>query len=166
MKHILFLLIAFAFSVQIYSVELRGKVMSVSDGDTLTLKTEDSKFKIRLSDIDAPEKKQSGGEDAKSFLKKIAEGRQVIINYNSLDRYKRVIGTIYIEDVNINLVMVCAGHAWHYKKFSKNEVFATAEVAARSAEIGLWAEENPVPPWEYRKSLKKVQHKSPDNHSR
>ena len=156
MKHVLFILTVFAFSVQIYSIELRGKVASVSDGDTLILTTEDSRFKIRLSDIDAPEKKQAGGEEAKSFLKKIVEGRQVIINYTGTDRYKRLIGSIYIEDVNVNLVMVCAGHAWHYKKFSKNEVFAMAEVAARSAKNGLWAEENPVPPWTYRKSLKQA----------
>ena len=134
------------------SLELIGKVIKVSDGDTVTILTEDkTQHKIRLNDIDAPEKKQAFGNKSKDNLAKYIAGKTVTVQYQKKDKYKRVLGTIYYNNTDINLQQVKDGYAWVYKKYSNNQTYYKAEKLARDKRVGLWIDKNPLEPWEFRK---------------
>jgi endonuclease YncB( thermonuclease family) len=128
-----------------------GKVVKVTDGDTVHVLLDRETHKIRLLHIDAPESKQAFGTKAKQALSERVFGKEVKVVWKSRDRYKRILGDIYLGDRWINLEMVQDGMAWHYKQFSKDEKMAQAEDEARKAKKGLWADPNPIPPWEFRK---------------
>lgn len=146
------LLLLIILSSYSFSFELIGKVIKVSDGDTVTILTQDKiQHKIRLNDIDAPEKKQSFGNKSKDNLDKYIAGKTVTVQYKLKDKYKRILGTIYYNNKDINLQQVKDGYAWVYKKYSKNPIYYGAEKVARENKKGLWIDKNTVAPWEFRK---------------
>ncbi|MFY4742562.1 thermonuclease family protein [Aliarcobacter butzleri] len=129
--------------------------MKVSDGDTITILTSDkTQYKIRLNNIDAPEKKQAFGNKSKDNLAKYIAGKTVKVEYKSKDKYKRILGTIYYNNIDINLQQIKDGYAWVYKKYSKNQDYYNAEKLAMENKKGLWADKNPIAPWEFRKQKK------------
>jgi micrococcal nuclease len=132
-----------------------GKVISIADGDTLTVLTANKQqIKVRLSGIDTPERKQAFGTKAKQALSSKVHGRTVRVKDNGKDRYKRTLGDVFLGERWINLELVKEGYAWHYKAYSKDKRLAQAEVEARSAKRGLWVDGKPVPPWEFRRGGK------------
>ena len=146
------LLALIILSSYLFSLELIGKVVKVSDGDTVTILTSDkTQHKIRLNDIDAPEKKQAFGNKSKDNLAKYIAGKTVTVEYQKKDKYKRVLGTIYYNNTDINLQQVKDGYAWVYKKYSNNQTYHKAEKLARDKRVGLWIDKNPLEPWEFRK---------------
>ena len=150
------LLILLLLSSTLFAGSITGKVVSVADGDTITvLDSTKKQHKIRFQHIDTPEKKQAFGQKAKQYLSKMVFGKTVKVSIKEKDRYGRSIGTVYLGKKNINLEMVKAGFAWHYKAYSKDKTFADAETKAIKAKIGLWADKNPIAPWEYRRSSSK-----------
>jgi endonuclease YncB( thermonuclease family) len=139
------------FVVSTFAYGLTGKVISIADGDTLTVLTANKQqIKVRLSGIDTPEKAQAYGTKAKQALSTKVYGKVVEVKDHGKDRYGRTIGDIYLGKRWINLEMVQEGWAWHYKAYSKDERIAQAEQKARTARKGLWAEANPTPPWDFR----------------
>ncbi|WP_082762664.1 thermonuclease family protein [Aliarcobacter cryaerophilus] len=146
------LLTLICLSSYLFSLELVGKVVKVSDGDTVTILTSDkTQHKIRLNDIDAPEKKQNFGNKSKDNLAKYIAGKTVTVQYQKKDKYKRILGTIYYNNTDINLQQVKDGYAWVYRKYSNNQNYYKAEKLARDKRIGLWADKNPLEPWEFRR---------------
>jgi endonuclease YncB( thermonuclease family) len=131
---------------------LTGKVVAISDGDTLTI-LDDSKtqHKIRLAGIDAPEKGQAFGNKAREALGDKVFQLSVRVEVIDVDRYKREVGRIYLGDRFINMDMVRDGFAWRYIQYDKPGEFTVAEADARERRRGLWADPNPTPPWEWRK---------------
>ncbi|MCT7523319.1 thermonuclease family protein [Aliarcobacter cryaerophilus] len=153
MKYIILLILL--LSSNLASFELRGKIIHISDGDTVHLLTsKNEKIKIRLNDIDAPEAKQAFGNKSKENIKKFIYQKDVIVEYKKKDQYKRVLGTIYYQNRDINLQQVKDGYAWVYKKYSKNPTYFKAEQEARSKKRGLWSDRNPIEPWVFRKNKK------------
>ena len=147
------LLALIILSSYLLSYELIGKVVKVSDGDTITILTSDkTQYKIRLNDIDAPEKKQAFGNKSKDNLDKYIAGKTVTVQYKEKDKYKRILGTIYYQNKDINLQQIKDGYAWVYKKYSKNQEYYKAEKLARDKKIGLWSDKKPLEPWEFRKN--------------
>lgn len=147
------LLLCFIFKISLLSDTITGKVVSVSDGDTITiLDSSKTQHKIRFEHIDAPEKKQAFGQKSKQFVSKYIFGKTVKVKTASKDRYGRIIGTVFLDEVNINLELVKAGLAWHYKKYSKDKIFAIAEAIAIKKKAGLWSDPKSIPPWEFRKN--------------
>ena len=131
------------------------KVISVTDGDTIKILDEKNKvYKIRLNDIDAPEKKQAFGNKSKENLSKYIAGENVRVEYYKLDRYKRILGTVYFKDKDINKQQIIDGYAWVYKKYSKNNEYINQERISKNHKRGLWKDEKPIEPWEYRKMKK------------
>ena len=128
---------------------LSGKVVSVHDGDTVTVLQDARQIKVRLYGIDAPELKQPYGKKSRQFLANLIAGKVVEVNENGKDRYKRTIGTIYLNGKDINAQMVENGYAWAYRKFSKK--YAPQESEAKYQKLGLWRDEEPVPPWVFRR---------------
>ena len=134
---------------------ITGKVISVTDGDTIKILYEKKKvYKIRLNDIDAPEKKQAFGNKSKENLAKYIAGENVRVEYYKLDRYKRILGTVYFKDKDINKQQIIDGYAWVYKKYSKNNEYINQERISKNHKRGLWKDEKPIEPWEYRKMKK------------
>ena len=153
----LFLLSLLFLSLSLFSAEIIGKVVGVSDGDTITVldNLDKGKFRIRLNKIDAPEKKQAFGNKAKQYLSSLIFGKQVSVRFKEIDRYGRVLGVIYCDGAEINLVMVQNGYAWHYSYYDKTPAYIQAEKQARADKKGLWAAPNPINPYQFRKSQKK-----------
>lgn len=136
---------------------LEGRVVGVIDGDTITLlDSSNRQYKIRFAGIDAPEKNQPYGQKAKEHLSDLVFDRQVIVETEKEDRYRRPVGKVLIEGRDTNLAMVVAGYAWHYKKYQAEQspddrlLYDSAEREARTERRGLWADPNPMPPSEWR----------------
>ena len=125
-----------------------AKVIKISDGDTIVLLSGKEQTKVRLFGIDAPELKQPYGKKSKQFLANLIAGEVVEVEENGKDRYKRTIGSIYLNGVDINAQMVANGYAWAYRKFSKK--YTAQESKARKQNLGLWRDKDPTPPWEWR----------------
>lgn len=133
--------------------QLKGKVVSIADGDTFTILLEDNKqVKVRLHGIDCPEKKQDFGQVAKQYLSNLIYNKVVVVKELDIDRYGRTIGMVLIEGTNVNEKLLESGLAWHYKRYDSNEVWAEIELKAKADKKGLWSKSNPIAPWEFRKS--------------
>ena len=145
-------IILFLFTLSIYSEEIIGKVIGISDGDTIKLITNNKQIKIRLFGIDAPERDQEFGTKSKEVLSSLIFKKEVKLITKSKDQYGRTLGTIFLEDTNINLEMVKTGYAWVYKKYNKDSEFINAETNAKEKKLGLWIDKNPIAPWLFRKT--------------
>lgn len=134
--------------------DITGRVVAISDGDTLTLlRAGKRQVKVRLAEIDAPEKGQPYGTKAKQALSDLSFGKTVTALYVDTDRYGRTVARLYVGDVDVNAEMIRRGAAWAYRKYLTDETLLALEGEAKSARRGLWSlpEEQRVPPWEWRK---------------
>ncbi len=132
--------------------EFSGKVIKVSDGDTLDVLYENRAIRIRLAEIDCPEKKQPFGEKARRYAAELAAGREVTVKVKDRDRYGRIVAEIILPDNrSLNAEMLKAGFAWWYRDYSKDKNLEELERKAVEAKIGLWADPDPVPPWVFRR---------------
>jgi micrococcal nuclease len=128
-----------------------GKVVSVHDGDTVTVRTDDGQtLNVRLQGIDAPELKQAFGSRSRDELSSLVKGKPVTLVEHGRDKYGRTLGTVMVDGVDANARQVATGMAWHYARFDKSAGLARAQEAARAARTGLWGDAAPVAPWEYR----------------
>lgn len=143
MKH----LIALFFLIPSLSFASSCLVDRVIDGDSFIC----GGGRVRIAEIDAPENKQPYGFESKGFLESLILGSTVGLNNEKEDRYGRILATVLYEGQDVGMLMVQKGMAWHYKQYSKSKVLAETEKLARERKIGLWSEENPVAPWEFRK---------------
>ncbi|MFV2032984.1 MAG: thermonuclease family protein [Gammaproteobacteria bacterium] len=141
---------------------LSGRVVRVTDGDTIVvLGPGNVQHKIRLTGIDAPERKQAFGTKSKDHLSDLVAGKSVDVDFVKRDRYRRILGKVLLNDRDMNLEQVKSGLAWHYKYYQKEQtsedraLYSNAEVEAREAGRGLWRDPAPVPPWEYRRMKRK-----------
>jgi endonuclease YncB( thermonuclease family) len=117
----------------------------------------DGSVSVRLRGIDAPEKKQPYGEEARETLRAMIAGKTVTVDVKDVDRYGRVAGYVFVGTMNVNLAMVKKGFAWAYTEYLDRPYvseFYAAESAARGQKLGLWQQANPTPPWEFRKRSK------------
>ncbi|EDQ9689813.1 thermonuclease family protein [Salmonella enterica subsp. enterica] len=136
---------------------LTGRVVRVIDGDTVVVLTKsDRTVRVRLADIDAPEKGQPFGQRARQFLASRVAGRVVAVAGDSRDRHNRILGTLWADGRDINAELVCGGLAWAYRvrDVAQNPAYLQCENAAREEKKGLWQAPSPVPPWEWRKPLR------------
>ena len=153
MKKILCFLIPLLFTLA--ALAYQAKVVGVTDGDTCTVLTaEKQQVKIRLAGIDCPEKSQAFGTRAKHALSDKVFGQSVEVKEQTKDRYGRTVADLYLGTRWVNLEIVTEGWAWHYKQYSKDKQLADAEQTARTAKLGLWADKEPVPPWDFRRGAK------------
>lgn len=141
-----------------FATELLGQVVGVVNGDTIDVLTDSKQLvRVRLSGIDAPEKRQTFGQVAKRALSDLIFHRVVTVEWHKKDRYGRVPGKVLAGGQDANLKMVRQGMAWHYKKYQNEQLpadrlsYARAEGAARLERIGLWIDKEPTAPWEFRR---------------
>ncbi len=148
-------------SCTINAATLQGKVVGVADGDTITvLDATNTQHKIRLQGLDAPEKAQPFGQKSKQSLHQLVHSKHVIVEFQKKDKYGRTVGKVLFNGTDICLEQIKLGMAWHYKQYESEqpkedrEIYAQAELSARTQAIGLWKDKNLTPPWEFRKQNK------------
>ena len=137
---------------------LESVVTRVADGDTIWVRGSGEQgkgVKVRLDRIDAPESKQDYGFEAKEYLNGRIGGKTVKVEWEKKDQFGRILGIVYLEDTDINLEMVATGNAWHYAHFDQTPEYAEAEKSARAARLGLWADESPINPYDFRQGRKR-----------
>jgi micrococcal nuclease len=147
-------LILLALASPVYAQEYIGRVVAISDGDTLTiLDSSKRQIKVRLAEIDTPESKQPYGTRSKQELSKLAFNKTAVVKAQSTDRYKRVVGRVYVGSVDVNAELVRRGSAWVYRQYAKDKKLFLLEDQARKKRVGLWSlpESERTPPWEWRK---------------
>ncbi len=141
-----------ALAAGVFGAQLTGRVVKVADGDTITvLDAGKTQHKVRLNAIDAPEKAQAHGEESRRHLAGFVAGRDVTVEWESKDRYGRILGTVWHDGMEVNLQMVEDGYAWHYKRYDRTKAYADAETDARNWMRGLWRDPAPVQPEEFRR---------------
>jgi endonuclease YncB( thermonuclease family) len=132
---------------------LTGRVVNVHDGDTLTLLIDRKQIRVRLLEIDAPESKQAFGRKSKDSLAEMCAGKTAQVESTSRDRYGRVLGWVTCESKNANAEQVRRGMAWVFDRYAKaDSPLYLLQEEARATNRGLWADMNPVPPWEWRRT--------------
>lgn len=137
-----------------------GTVSKVYDGDTLhVIDGDGAKHKIRMAYIDAPEMKQAYGTRSRDNLRAAAEGRKVSVRVFETDRYQREVAQVSAGKIDLNLMQVQDGAAWHYKSYAKEQQdkadfadYADAQIQAERERKGLWKAKNPQAPWAYRRA--------------
>lgn len=147
------------------AARLDGRIVGVSDGDTVTLLTpEHRQYKVRLSGIDAPEKGQAFGAHSKQTLAHLLYDREVSVEWTKTDRYGRILGKIERDGVDMNLEQLREGSAWVYTQYLKElapadrALYKEAEQEARIRHAGLWHDTHPEPPWQWRRDRRTHAH--------
>lgn len=131
-------------------------VVGVADGDTLTvLNSERQEIKIRLTEIDAPEKHQPFGTRSKQSLSDLCFGKQAEIVSKAKERYGRTVARVKCAGLDANTEQVKRGMAWVYVRYVTDQNLYVMQQEAKAAKRGLWADTSPTPPWEFRKRAQK-----------
>lgn len=129
------------------------KVIGIKDGDTIELLKNNQPVTVRLYGVDAPEKNQPYGTQAKNFASELAFGKYVLLQEKGQDRYGRTIAEVLLPDGrSLNQELVANGFAWYYKAYANDPKLGYLENDARRLERGLWSQPNPVAPWDFRKN--------------
>lgn len=139
------------------AAEYAGRVVAISDGDTLTLLVPDGasfkQVKVRLGEIDTPESRQPYGNRARQALSDLAFNQQARVVVQDTDKYGRTVGRVYVGGVDVNAEMIRQGAAWAYRQYLKDQSLLKLEADAKAAKRGLWAlpEAANCPPWDWRR---------------
>jgi endonuclease YncB( thermonuclease family) len=156
-----FLLLTLLIPCWGYADNIEGKVIRILDGDTIDVinaaeyaSASNKPVRVRLSNIDAPEKKQAYGSWSAKQLKALLTSDRVHIEYRETDRYGRILGTVYVNGINLNREMVRVGAAWVYERYNTDHDLPDIQTQARKSGRGLWGDANPIEPWIWRQKLK------------
>jgi micrococcal nuclease len=128
------------------------KVLKCHDGDTCTVRLQGRSQRVRLAEIDAPEVDQPYGRAAGARLSNLVVGRTVTLVITDIDRYGRPVATMYLGNRSINVDQVASGMAWVNPRYSHDPKLALLQVKARMTRVGLWSQQGPIPPWEWRRA--------------
>ena len=147
------LVVAAGFGHAADSPVVAGHVQRVIDGDTLEVRLDSGPIRVRLHGVDAPERNQPGGAESALWLRTVLQDQEVLLEPVSQDRYERMVAVVHFGDLNINQQLVRVGHAWAYRHYlrRKDGLICDLEADARTGALGLWAEQAPRAPWEFRR---------------
>lgn len=156
---------------------LRGRVVGLSDGDTITVLEGKTRHKIRLQGIDAPERAQPFGTKSRENLSVLVFEKEVEVHWTKRDRWERILGKVLVDDpacserrcpkIDVNLRQISGGFAWWYRRYAREQsaedrrLYEEAERLSRSGRVGLWADPSPLPPWDWRRKPKTKKEGSP-----
>lgn len=156
-SRIVIVFVAALLPLVIWSAEIRGKVVAITDGDTVKVldDLDGGLFRVRLAGVDAPEKGQDFGMAAKKHLSTMAFGKAAVVRYKSIDRFGRIIGKLTVAGKDIAGQMLLDGMSWHYSAFDNSQEYAEAQREAQENKRGIWKNGKAIPPWEWREKLHK-----------
>jgi endonuclease YncB( thermonuclease family) len=163
--YVMFFLMASSVScAHAAALNTKGTVISISDGDTFDARISSGRvIRVRFGGIDTPEHGQTHGWRSRQALRELIRGKTVALNCYKQDPRGRQVCRVFVAGKDVGLNMVQQGAAWHFKAFAKEqtpqerEAYAAAEHAAHTAKRGIWAYQNPMPPWECRELLRQAQ---------
>ncbi len=146
------LLLAVVACHPVHAEEFNAKVIAVMDGDTILLLRDGKQLKVRLANIDAPEKAQEYGTQSRQALLNMVLKKQVRVNSQAMDNYGRMVAEVSVDGRSVNAEQVRSGMAWEYSHFHSNKHYLALQSEAQQARRGLWAQaESPLPPEQWRK---------------
>ncbi len=154
MKKSFFLFCFFISIISFSQTILKAKVVGIKDGDTVVvLDSLNNQTTLRLAEVDTPEKNQPFGTKAKQFTSDQIYLKTIKYVVTDTDRYGRSIAMIYYDEDNkyLSAEIIKAGMGWHYKRYSTSKELALLEDNAKKNKIGLWVDNNPIAPWDFRK---------------
>ncbi|MBX9573004.1 MAG: thermonuclease family protein [Candidatus Obscuribacterales bacterium] len=156
---VMFVAVCTVIGASVIASDYKAKVVSVKDGDSITIKNGTQKQVVILYGIDCPESAQDFGKEAREFTNQACYGKTVTIIEKGKDKFDRLIADIVLEDgTDLNKLLVSKGLAWWSDKFApKDSDLKTLHEHAKSQHIGLWASAKPIPPWIFRNGEKSVQ---------
>lgn len=140
-----------ALASPVFAVELAGRVISVHDGDTLTVLVARKQIRVRLTEIDAPELAQPFGQRSRKSLSDLCFGTSAVLVSNSKDRNGRALARVMCGPMDVNAEQVRRGMAWVFDRYVTDRNLYRLQDEARRGERGLWTDSKPVPPWQWRK---------------
>jgi endonuclease YncB( thermonuclease family) len=152
------------FSQQLTPDVIQGKVVGITDGDTLTILMDSKQYKIRLAEIDTPERNQPYGSKAKDVLSDLVFNKEVKAEVQDVDRYGRYVARIYVGELDVSREMVRLGAAWVYRQYLRDKSLLEVEAGAKVAKRGLWSlpEAQKIPPWEWRRGARQSNIEMPE----
>lgn len=142
------------------AVWLSGRVVAVLDGDTLQVFDGVQRHTVRLAAIDAPERQQPYSQRARQQLATWVGQREVLVTHRRTDRYRRLVGQVWHNGEDVALRLLHAGLAWHYVAYQREQnpadrqAYAAAQAQARVERLGLWSDDEPQPPWQFRRQAR------------
>lgn len=140
-----------------FSATIRGEVIKIADGDTLTILTADQlPVKVRLVDIDAPERHQAFGTRSRQALSAMCFKKTAEVQIFKLDRYGRIVGRVFCDNKDTSVEQVKSGMAWVYDQYVTDLSLYPLQNNAKEKKLGLWKDNDPVPPWDFRKNKKNL----------
>ena len=128
------------------------KVEKIIDGDTVYATLEGKTYKLRLTEIDAPERDQPFGRQSKVFLRELLKDGEFDADISGKDQYGRYLARLYDNGVDINRKMVNEGMAWVYDFYVTDKTFYKNQQSAQQEKKGIWSKRFPAPPWEWRRA--------------
>ena len=150
-RYFSFALFVASFTVEANLEAQSAEVLDIEDGDSITVRINQTNYRIRLAEIDAPEMDQAWGEESKSALQEKLGNEEVALEIIDVDRYSRLVARVFLNGRQINREMVEEGHAWVYLEYLRDETLLDPEGKAKKKKLGLWASEAAVAPWLWRK---------------
>jgi len=152
------LALAFLLAAPVTAATFRATLHRVFDGDTIDVVDEKGRqFRIRLSGIDAPERDQPFGQRSGESLRRLLSAGPLYVDAVSVDRYQRVLAKVTCAGRDAGVEQIRSGFAWFYPwtdsiSQSDRVLYAREEQTARSLQRGLWADRDPIPPWQFRRT--------------
>lgn len=129
-----------------------ARVISIHDGDSLTVLIDHRSVRVRLADIDAPELRQPFGTRSRLSLSEVCFGKSAALDVRSLDRYGRTLAQVTCAGTDANAEQVRRGFAWIFTRYARRDSpLHTLQSEARTAHRGLWIDPSPIPPWDWRR---------------
>ncbi len=146
------ILLLLMLSTAVKAEYLIARVVGVLDGDTIeVLDSNKNRYKVRLAQIDAPEKTQPFGSKAKEYLSHLIYRKEVILDWQQKDNYGRLLAIVHSDKKNINYEMVINGYAWAYERYVTDAIYKVGQHHAQARKVGLWEHPQPIAPWHWRR---------------
>ncbi|MBI5007512.1 MAG: thermonuclease family protein [Nitrosomonadales bacterium] len=146
-----FVALACGLALNVHAEVFTARVLAVLDGDTVLVSRNGKASKVRLANIDAPEKEQPFGKQSRQSLQELVHKREVVIDSRAVDQYGRIVGLISLEGLDINQEQLRRGMAWEYSYFHSDKTYVALQKEAQQQQRGLWAQADPQSPWQWRK---------------
>ncbi|ADE10899.1 thermonuclease family protein [Sideroxydans lithotrophicus] len=127
-----------------------ARVIAVMDGDTVMVLRQGQRIKIRLANIDAPEKDQPFGPQSRDSMLEMVDKKQVQVDSQAVDQYGRIVGLLSVNGLSVNQAQVKRGMAWEYSHYHSDKTYLALQSEAQRLRLGLWSQAQPVPPWQWR----------------
>jgi endonuclease YncB( thermonuclease family) len=153
--------VLFLVACSAHAETFEGKVIRVVDGDSLIVLFKQERIRVRLKEIDAPELKQRFGKESQASLTAICANKAARVTWTERDRNARTLGRVWCAGTDANAEQVRHGAAWIFPRYAKDRSLYPLQEAARAARIGLWADADPVPPWQWRQARGALEYRAP-----